>query len=165
MSAMEHVLIRKLEYLTGSATAPALRFGVEIRDRPGPLHKNGAFSPDRVWVQLQGGLFVASAMVRISWVGEYSRIEDVRDRTKGSPLYDVEAFWHGRPRYGYAAVSELGREQWVAPFWAGPRTYGYEWVLLEDPKKRSAWLDPKPPPRGGEGLLGEFRAWLRRSAG
>src|SRR5438445_7783660 len=81
---MDHVLIRRLEHLTGSSGSPALRFGVEIRDRPGPLHKNGAFEDDTVAVQLHGGLFVARAMVRLCWVGEYSSVDDVRDRTRGS---------------------------------------------------------------------------------
>ncbi|HLF69777.1 MAG TPA: hypothetical protein VI541_02340, partial [Actinomycetota bacterium] len=66
---MEHVLIRKLDHLTGSATSPRLGFAVEARDRPGPAHKNGAFEGDVVWVQLHGGLFVARAKVKICWIG------------------------------------------------------------------------------------------------
>ena len=155
---MDHVLIRRLEHLTGSLDRPTLRFGIETRDRPGPLHKHGAFPEDGVMVQLHGGLYVARATVRICWVGEYSRIEDVRARTGASALRDLDTFWRGRPRYGYAAVCELEGEQWIDPFWAGPRTYGYEWVLLEDDRKRSSWLSRKDPPRGGDGLLREFRA-------
>lgn len=155
---MDHVLIRRLEHLAGTAEAPALAFGVETRDRPGPLFKLGAFPDDPVWIQLHGGLFVARATVRISWVGEYSRIEEVRARTRGSPLHDLDGFWTGRPRYGYAGVVTLQRESWVEPFWAGPRTYGYEWVLLENDRKRATWLERKPPPRGSQGLLESFRA-------
>jgi hypothetical protein len=158
MTPVDHVLIRRLEHLTGNVDRPAARFGIETRDRPGPLHKHGAFPDDGVWIQLHGGLFVARATVRICWVGEYSRIDDVRSRTRGSSLENLEGFWRRRPRYGYAAVCELGRESWIEPFWAGPRTYAYEWVLLEDARKRSAWLDRKTPPRGGEVLLREFRA-------
>ena len=72
----------------------------------------------------------------------------------------MEAFWAGRARYGYAAVASLVREPGVEPYWGGPRTYGYEWVRLEDQKKRASWLDPKPPPRGGEGLRQQFARWL-----
>lgn len=157
---MEHVLIRKLEHLSGTAAGPALRFGVEMRERPGPLHKAGAFPDERVWIQLHGGLFVARAAVRICWVGEYSAVDDVRRRTRGSALHDLDSFWRGRPRYGYAAVAELERERWIDPVWAGPRTYGYEWVRLEDDRKHASWLDPKEPPRGGEALLHDFRAWI-----
>lgn len=157
---MDHVLIRRLEHLGGTRERPSLRFGVETRDRPGPLHKAGAFQNDRVWVQLHGGLFVARATVKITWVGEYSDVRSVRDRTRGSALHDMDEFWRGRPRYGYAAVAELDRESWIEPFWAGPRTYGYEWVLLDDEKKATSWLERKPPPRGGEGLLESFRGWL-----
>ncbi len=157
---MDHVLIRKLEHLAGTKDAPAVRFGVETRDRPGPLHKSGAFEPDGVWIQLHGGLYVARAAVRISWIGEYSDIREVRRRTVGSPIHDHDDFWKGRPRAGYAGVVTIGREQWIDPFWAGPRTYGYEWILLENEAKRASWLDPKPPPRGGEGLRDLFRRWL-----
>ena len=158
---MDHVLIRELRHLTGSADGPSLGYGVEIRDRPGPLHKNGAFPDDVVWVQLQGGLLVARAVVKLCWVGEYSSVADVRARTRGSALFDIDEFWQGRPRYGYAAAAELHRERWLEePFWAGPRTYGYEWIRLEDEKKRRSWLDPKEPPRGGEGLRERFDRWL-----
>ncbi|HVF11662.1 MAG TPA: hypothetical protein VNA87_01110 [Actinomycetota bacterium] len=156
---MEHVVVRKLEHLTGSASAPRISFAVEVRDRPGPAHKNGAFQDDVVWVQLQGGLFVARAKVRIAWIGEYSNIKEIRARTKGSPLYSTEDFWARRPKYGYAAVAQLHQEVWIDPFWAGPRSYGYEWILLEDQKKRTSWLDHKDPPRGGEELVANFNKW------
>lgn len=156
---MDHVLIRRLEHLTGSAGAPRLGYAIETRDRKGPAHKNGAFEDDVVWIQLHGGLFVGKAKVKICWIGEYSRIEDVRRRTAGSPIHDLDDFWSGRARGGYAAVAELQRETWVPPFWAGPRTYGYEWVVLENDAKRSSWLDPKDPPRGGENLREDFDRW------
>jgi hypothetical protein len=157
---MDHVLIRRLEHLTGTGEAPELGFAVEIRDRPGPAHKAGAAPKDVVWVQLRGGLFVARARVRMAWIGEFSNVAEVRARTRGSALHDMEAFWAGRPRYGYAAVASLDSERWIDPFWAGPRTYGYEWVLLENEGKRSSWLDPRDSPRGGDALPREFRAWL-----
>ncbi|MFN2544359.1 MAG: hypothetical protein ABR600_07290 [Actinomycetota bacterium] len=158
---MEYVVVRKLEHLTGSASAPALGYAVETRDRPGPVHKEGTSPGDDVWIQLHGGLVVGRATIELGWVGEYSRIDQVRDRTRAhGPLHGLESFWQGRPRYGYAAVAGLEHERWFEPFWAGPRTYGYEWVVLENEKKRSSWLDPKPPPRGGEQLLQAFRDWL-----
>ena len=160
---MEHVLIRRLEHLSGSDAGPALGFGVELRDRPGPLHKLGAYPDDPVWIQIHGGLVVGRAVVRISWVGEYDDVRQVRDRTQGSALQSMDEFWTHRPRYGYAGVVALDRERWVEPFWAGPRTYGYEWIRLEAEAKRSSWLTPKPPPRGGEGLLQRFESWRLRA--
>ena len=156
---MDHVVIRKLEHLTGSSRAPDIGFAVETRDRPGPAHKSGAFPDDTVWIQLHGGLFVAKARVRICWIGEYSSIHEVRARTRGSSIHGVDSFWSGRPRYGYAAVASLQHEVWIDAFWAGPRTYGYEWVLLDDDKKRGAWLDKKPPPRKSEDLRARFKSW------
>lgn len=156
---MEHVVIRKLEHLTGSKRAPALGYAIETRDRPGPAHKKGAFPDDTMWLQLHGGLIVARATVRICWVGEYSNIGEVRARTRGAEIHEVLDFWRGRPRYGYAAVAELESESWIEPFWAGPRTYGYEWVTLEDDKKKSSWLTKKDAPRGGADLRARFISW------
>lgn len=158
---MEHVLIRKLEHLTGSAKAPRLGYAVEIRDRPGPVFKGGAYEDDEVWIQLHGGLYVARAKIKIAWLGEYSTVSEIRARTRGTPLYDMENFWAARPRWGYAAVGALKAETWVPPFWAGPRTYGYDWVRLEDDKKRASWLDKKQAPRTSEDLQARFKIWMK----
>jgi hypothetical protein len=161
MIEVEHVLIRKLEHLGGSARSPNLGFAIEMRDRPGPAHKGGAFPDEVVWVQLHGGLFVGRARIEITWVGEYSTVAEVRRRTKGAPIHDIDDFWAGRARFGYAAVGKLKAESWIDAFWAGPRTYGYEWVRLENDKKRASWLDPKDPPRGGRDLEASFERWTK----
>lgn len=164
---MDHVIVRKLEHLTGSSKAPTLGFAVETRDRPGPAYKEGAFEGDVVWLQLHGGLIVAKAKVRIGTVMEYSNIDEVRARTRGSAIHGVVDFWKGRPRYGFAAVAQLGEELWVQPpYWGGPRSYGYEWVVLDEPKKRASWLDKKEPPRGDAAdLPTRLRRWMATAAG
>ena len=160
--AVEHVVIRRLEHLGPPGGPPGIGYAVETRDRPGPAHKNGAAPDDRVWIQLHGGLFVAKARIEMCWIGEFSYVDEVRQRTSGSVVHALEEFWAGRPRYGYAAVASLRHEAWLPePFWAGPRTYGYEWILLDDDKKRSSWLDKKEPPRGGDALRQRFDAWRR----
>ena len=153
-------MIRRLEHLVGSGARPALHHAVETREAPGPAFKNGTSPGEEVWIQLHGGLFVARARIKLGWVAEYGSVDEVRRRTREGPLFDLHEFWRGRPRIGYAVVAELEDERWIEPFWAGPRTYGYEWVTLESEKKRATWLDPKAQPRGGAGLLDEFREWL-----
>ena len=161
---MDHVLIRRLEHLTGSARSPTLGYAVETRDRRGPAHKKGAFPDDVVWVQLRGGLFVAKARVELCWIGEYSSVAEIRQRTRGAPLFAVDSFWSGRPRFGYAAVAHLRSEAWIDPFWAGPRTYAYEWVVLDDDKKQRSWLDRKEPPRSADDLRAAFDRWREAPA-
>ena len=156
----DHVLIRKLEHLTATSRGPRLAYAVETRSSAGPAYKSGAFPDDVVWIKLHGGLMVGKARVRIGWVGEYSSVRDVRSRTAGAPIHDVEDFWLGRPKVGYAAVAELQDERWIEPHWAGPRTYGYEWVILDE-KKRSSWLETKGAPRGGEDLVRRFLEWKK----
>lgn len=161
----EHVLIRKVEHLTGSAAGPRLAYGVETRTAPGPVFKKGAWPDDVVWIKLHGGLVIAKARVQLSWIAEYSTLGEVRSRTRGTPLHDIADFWAGRPKVGYAAVVELAGERWIDPHWAGPRTYGYEWVVLDDDKKRATWLESKAAPRGGDELLESFLAWREGRAG
>ncbi|HZA61214.1 MAG TPA: hypothetical protein VE754_05950 [Actinomycetota bacterium] len=67
---MEHVVIGRLEHLTGTAEQPALRYAIETRDRLGPAHKHGAAPGDEVWVQLHGGLVVARATIVLTWLGD-----------------------------------------------------------------------------------------------
>ncbi len=152
--ADEHVVVRALEHLTGTTDRPRLAFAVETRDRPGPAYKEGVFSDDTIWMQLHGGLLVAKAKVKIAWRGEYSRIDEVKRRCPDFAVPDE--FWSGRPRGGYAVVATLEGERWIDPFWGGPRTYAYEWIVLENDAKRKSWLEPKPPPREGEGLRRRF---------
>jgi hypothetical protein len=154
----DHVVIRKLEHLTGSSAGPRLGYALETRTTRGPAHKTGAFPDDVVWIKLHGGLVVGKAKIELAWVGEYSSLPEIRARTRGSTIHDLEDFWAGRPKVGYAVVAELKDERWIEPHWAGPRTYGYEWVVLDD-KKRASWLEQKPPPRGGEELLKSFLEW------
>lgn len=158
----EHVVIRKLEHLTGNASAPRLSYAVETRESAGPAHKQGAFPDDIVWIKLHGGLIVGKAKIRICWVGEYSNVAEIRARTAGSPLHDVDGFWSGRPRSGYAAVAELAYERWLDPYWAGPRTYGYEWVILDSDKKRASWMEKKEAPRSGQDLLEDLNRWMEQ---
>jgi hypothetical protein len=156
----DHVLIRKLEHLTGTDKAPSWGYAVETRASAGPAHKHGAFPGDIVWLKLHGGLVVGRAQIKLAWVGEFSHIGEIRSRTRGSLIHDLTPFWTGRPRVGYAVVAELQNERWIDPVWQGPRTYGYEWVVLDE-KKRAGWLQEKPPPRGGDELLASFLAWRR----
>lgn len=157
----DHVLIRKLEHLAGNDRAPALRYAVETRASAGPAYKSGAFPGDVVWIKLHGGLVVGKAQIQIAWVGEYSALREIQARTAGSAIQNDPSFWAGRPKFGYAVVGELQNERWLDPKWLGPRTYGYEWVVMDSDKKRRSWFEEKPPPRGGAELLQRFLDWKK----
>lgn len=155
----DHVVIRKLDHLTGDDRSPRLGYALETRTSPGPAHKNGAFPDEIVWLKLHGGLVVGKAAIDLAWVGEFSALGEIRRRTQGAPIHDLDAFWVGRPKVGYAVVASLKNERWIEPRWEGPRTYGYEWVVLDNDKKIATWTEPKPAPRGGEELLSAFLNW------
>ena len=155
----DHVIIRKLEHLGGNERAPALRYAVETRATAGPAYKSGAFPGDIVWIKLHGGLVVGKAEIKIAWVGEYSALREIQARTAGSAIQNNASFWSGRPKFGYAVVGELQNERWLEPKWQGPRTYGYEWVVMDSDSKKKSWFEDKPAPRGGDDLLKRFLDW------
>jgi len=157
----DHVIIRKLEHLAGNERAPALRCALETRATPGPAFKNGAFAGDVLWIKLHGGLVIGKATIKIAWVGEYSSLREIQARTEGSAIQTNTSFWAGRPKFGYAVVAELQNERWMDPRWQGPRTYGYEWVVIDSDTKAKTWFEDKAPPRGGEELLQSFLDWKR----
>ena len=155
----DHIVIRKLEHLARTERGPALGYAVETRATAGPAFKNGAFAGDVMWIKLHGGLMIGKAEIKIAWVGEYSSLREVQARTTGSAIQSNASFWAGRPKFGYAVVAELQNERWFEPKWQGPRTYGYEWVVMDSDKKAKSWFEDKPPPRGGDELLREFLSW------
>lgn len=155
----DHIVIRKLEHLARTERGPALGYAIETRATAGPAFKNGAFAGDIVWIKLHGGLMIGRAEIKIAWVGEYSSLREIQARTTGSAIQSNASFWAGRPKFGYAVVAELQNERWLEPKWQGPRTYGYEWVVMDSDKKTKSWFEDKPAPRGGDELLREFLAW------
>ncbi len=155
---MDHVVIFDPEQVTATGGRPEVTCAVEARDRPGPAFKHGVFNDDVVWIRM-GPLLVAKAIVKIAWKGEYAFLDELRERTKGTPLYALDGFWTGKPKIGYAVVAQLLRAKFLPePALAGPRTYGYEWIVLENERKVETWLTRRPPEPKDEDLVARFNA-------
>lgn len=149
------------EHLTARDGRPDVPVAIETRDRPGPAFKHGVFNDDIVWIRM-GPLLVAKATVGIAWKGEYAFLREVRKRTKGTPFHDLDDFWSGRPKVGYAVVAELRKPKFLdEPALAGPRTYGYEWIVLESETKQETWLTRQPPEPKDAQLVERFRELAR----
>lgn len=162
MRDVEHVVIFAPEHLAARDGRPDVPLAIEARDRPGPAYKHGVFSDEEVWIRM-GPLLVAKAAVKLAWKGEYAFLREIRDRTEGTYLYDLEPFWSGKPKIGYAVVAELKDARFVAePSLAGPRSYGYDWIVLENEKKHQTWLTKRPPEPKDAELLARFRGLAAR---
>lgn len=157
---MDHVVIRDPEHLSARDGRPLLTVAVESRDRPGPAYKHGVYDGDVVWVRM-GPLLVARAEVKIAWRGEYAMLGELRNRTKGTELFALDAYWTGKPKVGYAVVATLHKARFLSEaMLAGPRTYGYDWIVLENEHKEDTWLETRPPEPKDEPLVERFRAMV-----
>lgn len=145
------------EQVSATNGRPNVTMAVEARDRPGPAYKQGVFPEDVVWIRM-GALLVAKASVRIAWKGEYALLRELRERTKGTGLYGADSFWAGKPKIGYAIVAHLKDQRFLPEArLAGPRTYGYDWIVLENERKRDTWLETRPPEDKDRELVRRFR--------
>lgn len=154
---MDHVVILQPEHLGARDGRPNVTVAVEARDRPGPAYKAGVGAGDTVWIRM-GPLMVAKATVRIAWHGEFAMPGELRARTKGTELHGLESYWAGKPKIGYAVVAQLQNARFLPePKLAGPRTYGYDWIVLENDKKTDTWLDMRPPEPKDADLVAKFR--------
>jgi hypothetical protein len=160
MGDVQHVVIFQPEHLSARDGRPRVSVAVEARDRPGPAFKHGVASDDVVWIRM-GPLLVAKAVVDIAYHFEYAMLKELRERTKGTELYGLEGFWAGKPKVGYAVVAKLRGARFVPEAkLAGPRTYGYDWIVLENERKEDTWLDERAPEPKDAQLVSRFRAML-----
>lgn len=153
----DHVVIFDPDHVRAANGRPRFTVAIEARDRPGPAYKAGVGAGETVWIRM-GPLMVAKASVQIAWHGEYAMLKEIRNRTKGTELFDQDGFWAGKPRVGYAVVAKLENARWLPEAQlGGPRTYGYEWVVLENEKKEDTWLDLRPPESRDHGVVQRLR--------
>ena len=154
---MDHVVIFAPEHLEARNGRPNVTVAVEARDRPGPAYKHGVYNDDVVWIRM-GPLLVAKGAVKLATKLEYAFLEELRDRTRDTDLHGLEGFWAGKPKIGYAVVAELKDVRFLnEPCLAGPRTYGYDWIVLENERKAQTWLTKRPPEDKDADLVRRFR--------
>lgn len=75
--------------------------------------------------------------------GEFESIEEVREMTKGTPLYDdpvYEEFWRENREYKYGTLIWLINAEKIDPIVPSARSYGNGWIVLDTPEKRKSWL-------------------------
>ena len=154
---VDHVVILDPDLVTARDGRPRISVAIEARDRPGPAYKEGVYSDDVVWIRM-GPLLVAKAKVKIAWKGEYAFVRELQERTKGTELDGADAFWARKPKIGYAIVAQLKDVFFLKePALAGPRTYGYDWIVLENEKKQETWLTRKPPEAKDAALVRKYK--------
>lgn len=154
---MDHVVIFEPHHFKSVKGRPDLTVAVEARDRPGPAFKEGVFPDDTVWFRM-GPLLVAKATVKIAWKGEYAFIRELRKRTEETELANDEAWWLRRPKIGYAVVAQLTQARYLSSAkLGGPRSYGYDWIVLDSESKRKTWLNLREPEPKDADLLRRFR--------
>lgn len=76
---------------------------------------------------------------------EFQDVDEVRELTQGTTLYDGEAYWddvrNARIPRRYGTVVWLTDPEILdPPIQPTTRSYGWDWFVLDTPQKREAWL-------------------------
>lgn len=144
---IEHVVIRKPNYVAGTAHCPEVRVFVETNTSRRPLNESLLATGQTVWMKWKNGPIVANSRIAQWTIGNFtpSSVRDVRELCKGTNLYELEAYWESvrRKGLGHFAVVRLRNEEWLnEPITSAAKSYGSPWVYLDTNEKLRAWLTP-----------------------
>jgi len=144
----EHIVIRRPEYVAGTAERPEVGVFTQasVRARPAPWGRIAA--GDIVWMKWSGGPVVAQAKVAGYRQLESCTPDQLRLAVAGYTLHDLDAYWSSlAPRFHAVAVY-LERERWLDEIVeTASRSHGASWLVFEDAAARSAWLETRPAPK------------------
>jgi hypothetical protein len=134
---MEHIAIQREDRTFDDwQTLPVL---CRCKNKKDPPYGKVA-SGDIVYVVL-GGEIKLRATVEQPEFQEYNDINDIRELCKGTLLYSGESYWEDMSDRRYATVVWLkDQEPLEPPIKPSARSYGSDWIVLDTPEKRKAWL-------------------------
>lgn len=148
---MDHVVIRRPEFVAGSKSRPEVRVFVQTNIQRIPLELD-RFEPGQiVWMKWTDGPIVARARI-LSWhVGQVrgGNINQARELTNGTNLFGLDEYWKAVSEKGdsFFVVVRLSDEEWLDRLiYPKVRTFGRSWIYLDNESTRRAWLSDFSPP-------------------
>lgn len=141
MNHVDHVVIRRPEYVSGSREKPEIRIFTQTHQGRPPVPWGKISIGDTVWMKWSGGPVVAKSVVE-----GFRQINDctpamLKDCTAGSLLAHTERYFNALPPHFHAVVVYLGREEWLPePFMPVARSRGESWIVLRTEDLKRVWL-------------------------
>ena len=144
----KHVVLRRAEYVAGTADRPEVGVFTQTHSTRHPVPWGQVTPGDPVWMKWCGGPVVAKATVQGFRQIEACTPSQLRETTRGFKLYDLDEYWRTRPPVFSGVTIYLEDEHWldhvIAP--AG-RSRGESWIVLKTSEHERLWLQPGHAPR------------------
>jgi hypothetical protein len=139
---MEHVAIRREEYVSGTRDRPEVGIFTQSHQTRHPVPWGQVSIGDMVWMKWAGGPIVAAATVQGFRQAESCSPDLLRDMSVGSKLHDLKEYWESLPPVFSAVLIWLVDERWLdTPIVPSARSRGESWIVLKNAKLRESWLD------------------------
>ena len=138
---VEHVVLRRAEYVAGTADRPEVGVFTQTHSTRHPVPWGQITPGDPVWMKWCGGPIVARATVQGFRQIETCTPSQLRETTRGFKLFDLDEYWKTRPPVFSGVTIFLEDEAWldqiIEP--AG-RSRGESWIVLRTPEQERLWL-------------------------
>lgn len=114
---MEHVVIRRLEFVAGTREKPEVGVFVQSHKSHRPLNEEKISPNDIVWMKWVEGPLVAKSKILSYHSGEIknSNINEARELTKGTKLFGLDKYWKSlaEKENCFYTVIRLRDEEWL----------------------------------------------------
>ena len=152
---LEHVVLRRLEYHSGTRDKPDMDILVQTKKRGMPVpNKDRLKKGQVVWLKWVGGPIVAKAKID-SWRGGVNNgdIDKIKTLTEGTGLFSNKRYWDDLKEKGETIgfiVIKLFEGEWLEQYIYPRISAGHRnWIYIDNEEERKAWLEDLSP-----GLLG-----------
>lgn len=143
---MEHIVIRRPEYVAGSKSNPELTVFVQtnIRGPPTPRVER-LMKGQMVWMKWSGGPIVGRSKI-LSWEqGKIKNgdIDEVKGQIEGTGLSKLDEYWGHIKKKGdsYFLILRLSDPQMLDhTIKPRARSYGSDWIYIDTEERRESWL-------------------------
>lgn len=137
----QHVVIRKQDYVAGSARQPEVKVFTQTHASRPPIPWDRLSAGDIVWMKWSGGPIVAKGIVEGFRQIERCTGDMLRNAVLGTRLERLDDYWSSRPPLFYGMAIYLGSEEWLdSLIFPAARSYGSSWIVLDSPEKKASWL-------------------------
>jgi len=147
---LEHLVIRRPEFVADSKIKPEISVLVQTNSKRIPLNLEKLKTGQTVWLKWSSGPIVAKAKI-LSWHHGKIKGGDVnyaRELTAGTKLFYLNEYWNNISKKNncFFVVVRLSNGEWLdKPIHLNARAYGSSWIYLDNEEKRKKWLSDYSP--------------------